>query len=668
MKMKMNQVPGGEFYSLARHNSYDEKSLPGVDIFVCTADPKSEPPLMVINTVLSMMAHNYPPEKLSVYLSDDGGSDLTFYALLEASRFSKEWLPFCKKFRVEPRSPGAYFRTANSPPLDYDDHDHWISIKNLYEDMKTRIESTTSLGRVSQAIRGEHKGFREWNFVSSKRDHQTIVQILIDGRDPKAVDSEGQPLPTVVYLSREKRPQYHHNYKAGAMNALIRVSSRISNAPIILNVDCDMYSNNSQTVRDALCFFLDEKKGHEIAFIQFPQAFENITKNDIYSAAMRISMEVEYRGFDANGGTFYMGTGCFHRRESLSGKKYKEATKVLDGKSKIDRVGKVEEISAEALEETSKSLANCTYELENPKWGKEMGLMYGCLVEDILTGLVTQCRGWRSMFCTPERKAFLGAATTTLLQSLGQYKRWSEGNFQILLSRYCPLINGVGKIPLRLRLSYLCFELWSPHCMASLYYAIVPSLSLLRRISLFPEMSKIWIVPFLYVFLANRAYSLGEIFIWGGTYQEWLNDQRMSQYRRTTSFLFSFVNQILRQFGYNESAFGVTEKVVDDDVYKRYEQELMEFGTNSPMITILVTLALINALGFIWGLKSLVLTEQSLVLNPLTLQTILGGLLVFINLPIYQAIFLRKDKGRVPISVTCQSIMFVLVACSIALY
>jgi cellulose synthase/poly-beta-1,6-N-acetylglucosamine synthase-like glycosyltransferase len=91
------------------------RDMPGVDIFVCTADPVLEPPLMVINTVLSVMAYDYPSEKLSVYLSDDGGSDLTYYALLEASQFAKHWLPYCKKFRVEPRSPAAYFISRDAP-------------------------------------------------------------------------------------------------------------------------------------------------------------------------------------------------------------------------------------------------------------------------------------------------------------------------------------------------------------------------------------------------------------------------------------------------------------------------------------------------------------------------------------------------------------------------
>jgi len=28
-------------------------------------------------------------------------------------------------------------------------------------------------------------------------------------------------LPTLVYMAREKRAHYHHNFKAGAMNALV---------------------------------------------------------------------------------------------------------------------------------------------------------------------------------------------------------------------------------------------------------------------------------------------------------------------------------------------------------------------------------------------------------------------------------------------------------------
>lgn len=103
---------------------------PGFDIFVSTADPQLEPPLMVVDTVLSVMAYDYPSEKLNVYLTDDGCSDLMFYALLEASKFSRHWLPFCRNFGVEPRAPGVYFSTVKEAPAD--DHNlaqEWNKVK-----------------------------------------------------------------------------------------------------------------------------------------------------------------------------------------------------------------------------------------------------------------------------------------------------------------------------------------------------------------------------------------------------------------------------------------------------------------------------------------------------------------------------------------------------------
>lgn len=86
-----------------------------------------------------------------------------------------------------------------------------------------RVEAITKLRQVPEDVRKSHKTFREWDFVSNRKDHQTILQMVIDGngRDEKAVDEEGQPLPSLVYLSREKRPHHHHQFKAGAMNALV---------------------------------------------------------------------------------------------------------------------------------------------------------------------------------------------------------------------------------------------------------------------------------------------------------------------------------------------------------------------------------------------------------------------------------------------------------------
>lgn len=56
-----------------------------------------------------------------------------------------------------------------------------------------------------------------------------------------------------------------------------------------------MYSNNSEAIKDAMCFFMDEEKGYEIAYVQYPQSFYNLSKNDLYSSSLRVIVEVSIK-------------------------------------------------------------------------------------------------------------------------------------------------------------------------------------------------------------------------------------------------------------------------------------------------------------------------------------------------------------------------------------
>ncbi|KAL0306238.1 UNVERIFIED_CONTAM: Cellulose synthase-like protein E6 [Sesamum radiatum] len=641
---------------------YEDKKLPGFDVFVCTADPILEPPLMVISTVLSVMAYNYPSEKISVYLSDDGGSELTFYALFEASKFSKYWIPFCKKYNVEPRSPQVYFSCQNTSVDESRFVQDWTSVKELYEDMKSRIDSAAAKGCIPEEIRDQHKGFSEWNSKVTKQDHQSIVQILIDGWNPEATDIEGNRLPTLVYLSREKRPGWPHNFKAGSMNSLIRVSAEISNAPIILNVDCDMYSNDGDAIRDALCFFLDEKQGQQISYVQYPQNYNNTVKNDVYANLNFAINQIELCGLDGFGGALYVGTGCFHRRESLSGNKYSGSHRI-ESHSVIDNTkGR----SVQELEEASKILANCSYE-KGTQWGKEMGLIYGCPVEDIVTGLAIQCRGWKPVYYNPSKYAFQGVAPTTLDISLIQFKRWSGGMFQVFFSKYCPFIYGHRKISLGAQMGYGIYLLWAPVSLPTLCYAVVPALSLLCDIPLFPQVSSLWFIPFAYVFAAKTAYTLVEDLVLGNTLRGWWNLQRMVLIRRTTAYFFAFIDTIIMQLGLSQTAFAVTAKVVDDEAQKRYRKGLIDFGNSSIMLVIIATLALLNLFSLGWGIKKALFSAPA-TFEKLVVQLTICGIITLLNLPVYEGLFFRSDKGSIPSSVTFKSIVIASIACLVSVY
>ncbi|GMH28267.1 hypothetical protein Nepgr_030110 [Nepenthes gracilis] len=99
-------------------NTNGRSDLPGVDVYVSTADPDKEPPLITANTILSILAVDYPVEKLSCFISDDGASVHTFEAMAEAVEFAAVWVPFCRKHNIEPRNPDTYFSQKTDPTKD----------------------------------------------------------------------------------------------------------------------------------------------------------------------------------------------------------------------------------------------------------------------------------------------------------------------------------------------------------------------------------------------------------------------------------------------------------------------------------------------------------------------------------------------------------------------
>lgn len=125
-------------------------------------------------------------------------------------------------------------------------------------------------------------------------------------------------LPLLVYVSREKRPGYDHNKKAGAMNALVRASAIMSNGPFILNLDCDHYIYNSMALREGMCFMMD-RGGDRLCYVQFPQRFEGIDPSDRYANHNTVFFDVNMRALDGLQGPVYVGTGCLFRRIALYG-------------------------------------------------------------------------------------------------------------------------------------------------------------------------------------------------------------------------------------------------------------------------------------------------------------------------------------------------------------
>ena len=90
----------------------------------------------------------------------------------------------------------------------------------------------------------------------------------------------------------------------------------------------------------------------EMAKLRMLKAFAN--SSILATLLCKISMiKVELAGIDSNGGPCYVGTGCFHRRETLCGKMYDKECKGEQTTRNNDR--KIEEIKCKCTRRNMQS-------------------------------------------------------------------------------------------------------------------------------------------------------------------------------------------------------------------------------------------------------------------------------------------------------------------------
>uniref|UniRef100_M1B1E1 Cellulose synthase n=1 Tax=Solanum tuberosum TaxID=4113 RepID=M1B1E1_SOLTU len=195
--------------SVYPENLPPDDELPAIDVFVCTADPIKEPALGVMNTVLSAMVIDYPPEKVTVYLSDDGGSVKTLCAVREAWRFGEVWIPFCREFGVKRICPETFFQAADDEINGGEDYLlERDNIQKEYEEFKERLK------------KAQENGGTKDTGVQFGPNRDTVIEI-IGQRGCGAKNNGKAKLSSLVYVSREKNTSHPHHFKAGALNVLV---------------------------------------------------------------------------------------------------------------------------------------------------------------------------------------------------------------------------------------------------------------------------------------------------------------------------------------------------------------------------------------------------------------------------------------------------------------
>ncbi|KAK4440072.1 Cellulose synthase A catalytic subunit [UDP-forming] [Sesamum alatum] len=596
---------------------------------------------------------------------------------------ARKWVPFCKKFSIEPRAPEFYF----SLKFDYLKDKIQPSfvkerraMKRDYEEYKVRINALVAKARKTPDEGWTMADGTPWPGNNS-RDHPGMIQVFLGNTG--AHDIEGNELPRLVYVSREKRPGYQHHKKAGAENALVRVSAVLTNAPFILNLDCDHYVNNSKAIREAICFLMDPQVGRDVCYVQFPQSFDGIDKSDRYANRNTVFFD----GWMAFQGPVYAGTGCVFNRQALYGygpsslpslpktsssfswcccrgmkpTKEKDLSEVYCDAKREDlnaAIVNLREIDSYDEHERSLLISQMSFEktfglssvfiestmMENGGLPDQsvntndrsnschqlwIGWIYGSVTEDILTGLKMHCRGW-----------------------LHQIHRWALGSVEIFLSRHCPLWYGFGggRLKWPQRLAYINTIVYPFTSLPLVAYCSLPAICFLTGKFIIPTLSNLASVLLLGLFLSIIVTSVLEL-RWSGVSIEalWRNEQ-FWVIGGVSVHLFAVFQGFLRMLARLDTNFTVTAKAAGDT----------EFG--KPYIlkctTILIpptTIVVVNLVGVVEGFSD-ALNSGYESWGPLLFGKVFFAFWVMLHLfPFLNGLLGRQD--RTPTSVVLWSIL-----------
>ncbi|KAJ6416749.1 hypothetical protein OIU84_002593 [Salix udensis] len=502
-------------------------------------------------------------------------------------------------------------------------------MKRDYEEYKVRVNALVAKAQKTPDEGWTMQDGTPWPGNNS-RDHPGMIQVFLGNTGAR--DIEGNELPRLVYVSREKRPGYQHHKKAGAENALVRVSGVLTNAPYILNLDCDHYVNNSKAVREAMCILMDPQVGRDVCYVQFPQRFDGIDKSDRYANRNIVFFDVNMKGLDGIQGPMYgkESSSCLscccpskkkpaqdpaevyrdakredlnaaifnlteidnydeHERSMLISQLSFEKTfglsSVFIESTLMENGGVPESANSSTLIKEAIHVIGCGFE-EKTEWGKEIGWIYGSVTEDILSGFKMHCRGWRSIYCMPVRPAFKGSAPINLSDRLHQVLRWALGSVEIFFSRHCPLWYGYGggRLKWLQRLAYINTIVYPFTSLPLIAYCTIPALSNLAS------------MLFLGLFISIIATSVLEL-RWSGVSIEdlWRNEQ-FWVIGGVSAHLFAVFQGFLKMLAGIDTNFTVTSKAADDTEFG--ELYMVKWTT---LLIPPTTLLIINIVGVVAG-------------------------------------------------------------------
>uniref|UniRef100_A0A7N0RJ80 Uncharacterized protein n=1 Tax=Kalanchoe fedtschenkoi TaxID=63787 RepID=A0A7N0RJ80_KALFE len=350
----------------------------------------------------------------------------------------------------------------------------------------------------------------------------------------------------------------------------------------------------------------------ECAYVQSPHTFYNGLKDDPFGNQLVVSQENIGKGIVGIQGSFYHGTGCFHRKKIIYGLPVDGRTistptygmaatpDRVYGKS-LELINSIEDFKSKPLNHGISGSLDAAHQVagsdygHGTKWGINIGWIYGSTSEDTVTSLNIQSRGYQSMYCDPVPHSFLGSASPSGPLTTTQIKRWATSLLEILFSPRNPIILSLTtKLHFRQSLAYTWVLVWGLRSVPELCYSLLPAYCVLSNSTFLPKR----LIPIL-LFVMYNLHTLCKYIRCGLSMRAWWNNQRAWRINSCSAWLFGVVGIVLKLLGLSETVLELTKKDgpgSDDGVADR-EAGRFTFD-ESPIFVPATALVLVNLVAF----------------------------------------------------------------------
>ena len=151
-----------------------------------------------------------------------------------------------------------------------------------------------------------------------------------------------------------------------------------------------------------------------------------------------------------------------------------------------------------------------------------------------------------------------------------------------------------------------------------------------------------WFAVFATIYVSTQIQHLIEVLSGDGSVAMWWDEQRIWILKSVTGSLFALIDGTRKWLGLNKVKFSLSNKAIDKEKLKKYEQGRFDFQGAALFMSPLVVLLIVNIVCFLGGLWRLLNVKD---FEEMFGQLFLLSYVVVLSYPILEGIITMKTKS-----------------------